>query len=191
MLDLGMGVELGCVSDQSVRVTGQTISRQDSVGNRWSWPVTVGSHDFVVWETLWSTGERDLVLARPSVVPSLPIMVVNLMGHQRAGIATGKTFEFVTARKVDAAVDDRPRRTECRLGDIERLIPGNVRNDLDRLGLIAIDTRAQLIGDDGRHRNHLIATFASEHRQVGVAFYCLTRLVPIFARAKLCTGDVS
>jgi hypothetical protein len=187
MLDLGKGVELGQVSGESVRVRGQTISRQDAIGNRWSWPVRVGDFDFAIWETLWSTGERDLVLAKPETIPELPVEVVNLMGRQRAGVAVGDSFEFITARRVDPGVDGRPRRTECSADDINTLIPKLVRAELDQLGLIAIDTRARLLSEDGRHRNHLIAAFAAEDRRVGVAVYVLTRLMQTFARARLGT----
>jgi hypothetical protein len=188
MLDLGMGVGLGPISDEAVRVAGQTISRQDSVGNRWSWPVRVGDLDLAVSETLWSTGEREVVLERPATIPALPMVVVNLMGRQRAGIAVGEAFEFITVRRVGPGADGRPRRKECRVDDVDELFSPRVRAELHRLGLIAIDTRAQLLGEEGRHRNHLIAAFASDDRQVGVAVYVLTRLMPTLVRAKLAYG---
>lgn len=168
---------------ESEAVTGQTSSGCDAEGLRWAWPIRVGDCRFNIWETKWTTGEHEIVLAREVVQATMPVSVTNLMARRRANVEMVRGIEFMSVRRVDPDVNHWPRFSNCSEEDLQYLVPERSEELLSALGYLGSTSRMDGLGASGRNRHQLIAMFRPDSRAAQVGFYVLTRLVPTFRHA--------
>jgi len=167
----------------SEAVIGRTSSGCDAEGRRWGWQLCVGICEFNIWETKWSTGEHEIVLAREVVQVSMPVSVTNLMARRRANIEKARDFEFMSVRRVDPDPNHWPRFSNCSEEDLLSLVPKGPMELLSVMGYLGSATRMDGLGATGRNRHQLIAMFRPDSRAAQVGFYVLTRLMPTLRRA--------
>jgi len=185
MIELLPSVLYAARPSEAEAVSGRTSSRDEAVGRRWSWELRVGDSEFAVWETVWSTGERELVLASQVMQASTPVSVANLMARRRALIEAGRDIEYMSARRVDPDADGWPRFSNCSENDLQVLIPQYSRAVLQELGYQGCATRMEVLGVSGPRRDQLLGVFKPGSRSAEVGFYVLTRLAPTFQHAGL------
>lgn len=187
VIELLEGVSFSDAPTGPAAVSGTTSSRESAEGRRWSWELRVRSLRYVVWETLWSTGERELVLADQDVTAETPISVAKLMSRRRALVESVRDLEYVSARQVLPDADGWPRFSNCCENDLRNLIPTDARAVLEQHGYLGHDTRASVLGSTGPNRNQLLGLFDPGSRVGAVGFYVLSRLIPTFRDAGILT----
>jgi hypothetical protein len=67
--------------------------------------------------------------------------------------------------------------------EIESWLGSNVNEFLSSVGASELITRERLFGDDGRRRNVLATSFASDNFLAPLAIYALTRPLPLLKGA--------
>ncbi len=185
MIDLLAGISYSAEPGSPETISGNTVSREMAEGRRWTWAVLLGGAEFAIWETLWSTGERELVLADQEVTATTPISVAKLMSRRRAVVEAARDIEYIAARQVLPNSDEWPRFSNCTESDMEYLIPPTAAAVLRRLGYIGHDSRAAVLEATGRNRNQLLGLFRPGSRAATVGFYLLSRVAPTFREAGL------
>jgi hypothetical protein len=183
MIELFEGLSYSATPTGPEVVSGTTSSREVAEGRRWSWGLRVQNLQYAIWETLWSTGERELVLADQDVTAATPISVAKLMSRRRALVESVRDLEYVSARQVFPDADGWPRFSNCSENDLRNLIPTDARAVLEQHGYLGHDTRASVLGSAGPNRNQLLGLFDPGSRAGAVGFYVLSRLVPTFRDA--------
>lgn len=176
------GLSVGIDPQLLGTVSGKTASRSEAVGRRWAWPLVAGSLSLFIWETLWSTSERELVLGDQDLEPLAPVALSKLMSRRRASVSIAESFEYMSARRVDPDSQDWPRLSECRSTDLSQLVPREATEALSTLGYRGCQTRQEILGATGPNRNHYVACFDPGARAASVSFYALTRVVPTLIR---------
>jgi hypothetical protein len=63
--------------------------------------------------------------------------------------------------------------------DLEQVLGGDVRDQLEEAGARAYGRREDILGDSGRRRNYLAVTFADVAAPVPFVAYALTRVLPL------------
>lgn len=184
-VELLRDVSIGPVSEDPARISGRTISGLESVGNRWNWTLRLPTVDLIVWETLWVSGERELVLANQEVDPRLPLALSKLMSRRRAGLESADNFDFMSARRVDPDADGWPKHSNCRASDLVELIPPRTEEVLSDIGYLGCSTREETLGASGPNRNQLIGRFRPESRTATTGFYALTRVIPTLRHTRI------
>ncbi len=159
-----------------------------AVGRRWTWWLDAEGLQLAVWETQWSTGERDVVLGSQELEGSMPLMVAKLMSRRRALVEGSEQFEFMSARRVDPDSDGWPRFSACTHQDIQELVPPHAEAQIRALGYLGVISRQEALNADGPNRRQLIARFVPGARVASVSFYALTRIVPTLRRAGFLGG---
>jgi hypothetical protein len=187
MIELLAGISYAAEPGSPESISGNTASREPAEGRRWTWEVLLGGAPFAIWETLWSTGERELVFADRDVTSTTPVSVAKLMSRRRASIEGVRDMEYIAARKVLPDSDDWPRFSNCTESDMQYLVPPTAAEVLHRLGYIGHDTRAAVLEATGPNRNQLLALFRPGSRAANVGFYLLSRVAPTFRKAGLQT----
>ena len=166
-------------------VSGTTPSRDRAEGRRWAWPLQIGNMPFAVWETLWSTGERELVLADQVVTAATPVSVAKLMSRRRALVEAAADVDYIAARQVLPDADDWPRFSNCTEADLNQLIPPHAMAALTSIGYLGLGARSDVLGSTGPNRNQILGLFRPGSRAGAVGFYTLTRIAPTFRKAGL------
>jgi hypothetical protein len=184
-LELMAGLAIGAPLAPDKQVSGNTSTGASAVGKRWIWPLSLPQLNLAIWETLWSTGEREFVLADQEATPVMPLPLVKLMSRRRAGLERRPDFEFMSARRVDPDSKGWPRYSNCRPEDIDQLLPPSVRRLLLELGLIDVVSRESGLEATGPNRNQLIGRFRPSSSNAVVCFYVLTRVVPTLRQSDL------
>lgn len=179
------GLAIGAAVALANQVSGTTSTGAAAVGKRWIWPLRLPQLDLAIWETLWSTGEREFVLADQEATPVMPLPLVKLMSRRRAGLERRPDFEFMSARRVDPDSKGWPRYSNCRSEDLGQLLPLGVRQVLHDLGLLDVVTRESALEATGPNRNQFIARFRPSTSDAVVCFYVLTRLAPTLRYTRL------
>src|SRR4051812_10061488 len=98
-----LGYDITIEHGTTAVVSGASASDQDAVGRRTTVFVFGGGiPDLLMWDTVWSTGERELVLARPDPSPAVPMALANLFGRRRAMVEAlpARNAEYMTVRAV-------------------------------------------------------------------------------------------
>jgi hypothetical protein len=183
LIDLLPGVSYARNPSDPESVSGSTASGDTAEGRRWSWELRIGDLPFAIWESLWSTGERELVLADQEVTSATPVSVCKLMSRRRALIEQGPNVLYVAARQVLPDADEWPRFSNCSEADLDRLIPPHAAAVLSRLGYLGYGTRADVLGSTARNRSQILGLFRPDSRAATVGFYILTRVLPTFRKA--------
>lgn len=184
-VELMNGLAVGPVVALSKPVSGATSTGATAVGKRWIWPLSLPQLNLAIWETLWSTGEREFVLADQEATPIMPLPLVKLMSRRRAGLERRPDFEFMSARRVDPDSTGWPRHTNCRREDIDELVPSSAYKILRDLGFLDVVTRESALESTGPNRNQLIGRFQPSSSDGVVCFYVLTRVVPTLRQTNL------
>ena len=169
-------------------IDGRTPSRQVAVGRRWSWEVEASGVSLSLWETQWSTGEREIVLADQDLGVATPVVLTKLMSRRRALVERRPEFDYMSARRVDPDSEGWPKFSACTSVDIAQLVPASAAQALSSLGYIGTGSRLHFLDATGPNRLQLIAMFAPEARAAAVGFYSLTRVVPTLVRAGMLKG---
>lgn len=182
-LELLSGLGLESQPEQASRVEGRTPSRQVANGNRWSWILYVREAPIIVWETQWSTGERDIVLANQELSGEKALLMTKLMSRRRALVEEAESFSYMSARRVDPDSDGWPRFSACDDADIHELIPGSSRQCLSEWGYLGVKNRREALSASGPNREQLIGMFAPGAEVAPIGFYALTRIVPTLRKA--------
>ncbi len=169
-------------------VEGRTPSRQEAVGRRWHWGISATGIPLILWETQWSTGERDLVLGDQDLAHPAPVIVTKLMSRRRALIERRAEFDYMSARRVDPDLDGWPKFSACSALDIACLVPDEADKRLRALGYMGCASRFDTLGATGPNRQQLVAMFVPDARAAAVGFYALTRVVPTLTKAGMVGG---
>lgn len=182
------GFELETEPTDPVSLEGRTPSREDAVGRRWTWRVAADGVRLSLWETQWSTGERELVLADQNLSCPTPVMLGKLMSRRRALVERRATFDYMSARRVDPDAEGWPKFSACTKDDVSRLVPDVAERTLRTLGYLKTASRLEALVATGPNRNQLVALFEPDSRAAAVGFYSLTRVVPTLTRAGMLKG---
>lgn len=182
------GFELETEPSSAESVDGRTPSREVAVGRRWTWEIAASGISLALWETQWSTGEREVVLADQDLGGSTPVIMTKLMSRRRALVERRPEFDYVSARRVDPDSEGWPKFSACTPLDVSRLVPSNAHQALSALGYLGTGTRLELLDATGPNRQQLVAMFTPDARAAAVGFYSLTRVVPTLTRAGMLKG---
>lgn len=165
------------------RITGMTSGRQEAVGRRLTWRVKLPMTELPLWDTQWSTGEREIVLARPEYVPPLPAPVINLMGRRRASVARRADRTWVmTVKLVLPDSDGWPRFRKCTADELNDECGAALISRLKQIGLVTLGEKSEVLGATGRNKGELCAVTNDEVGPSTVATYVVTRVVPTLRR---------
>ncbi|MEU0519102.1 hypothetical protein [Streptosporangium sp. NPDC006007] len=162
-------------------VEGETCSGVRSTGAQTTWNVNVaGRGTFPVWSRSWHTGERDIVLGRGEVVPSVPAALSALFGKRRAGLERHMVHKKTYMTVCLVLPDDQnwPRRRKCTLEELERVCGADVVGSVYDHGVLDIATKGELLGETGRNRTELCGILDPASESAPVALYVATRVVP-------------
>jgi hypothetical protein len=179
VIDLS-GVSLELVLGET-RVTGATSTGQDSVGRRVSWTMSMpGGPDLPVWETLWATGIREVVLGRGEVLPQLPAALANLIGRRRSQFSWDERVGglLTAVRLVRPDANQWPRFTSCDFPTLEEECGAGRIELLRQIGVRQIASKSEILGDVGRSRAQLCAVIDESATEAPVAVHLVTRVVP-------------
>lgn len=130
----------------------------------------------LLWETQWSTGERELVLANQEVPSVTPVMLAKLMSRRRALLESTPSFDYVSARRVDPDTEDWPRFSSCSRVDLNQLVPSSALESLTSGGLLGFESRQAALGSSGPNRGQLIAMFEPGAHWAAMGFHVMTRV---------------
>ncbi|AWK09606.1 hypothetical protein DDQ41_12500 [Streptomyces spongiicola] len=162
---------------------GQTLSKEPSSGAAEDWILKIKNRsDVVIRDTWWDNGERDLRTLIPSQLPTMPRPLVKLHERRRAGVyLTADGHTWMTAWiVVPRESDGWPLfRHVTSLDALDAACGHDLLRAASEQGIADIATKWDLLKDDGRNRNELCALFEPKADGAHVAFYAVTRVVPI------------
>lgn len=187
-VELLEGFEIETEPSMPDAVVGRTPSREEAVGRRWTWLISAGGVSLSLWETQWSTGERDVVLADQDLERSTSVLVTKLMSRRRALVERHDKFDYMSARRVDPDSEGWPKFSACTVLDLDRLVPPVAAERLGQLGYLGASSRLDVLGATGPNRQQLVAMFSPDARSAAVGFYSLTRVVPTLIKAGILKG---
>lgn len=160
-------------------VTGVTSGRQEAIGRRATWLIRSTVTELPVWDTVWSTGDREIVLARPDYVPQLPNALVNLMGRRRATVELRSDRRWLmTIRLVLPDATGWPRFKKCSRSELYDACGSVLVDRLREVGLVALGPKEEILGATGRNRDELCAITDDSLNPATIATYVVTRVWP-------------
>jgi hypothetical protein len=160
-------------------VAGVTSGHQEAIGRRTTWLIQCNRTELPVWDTVWSTGDREIVLARPDYIPHLPTALVNLMGRRRATIELRQDRRWLmTIRLVLPDATGWPRFKKCSKAELYDACGSGLLDRLGEVGLVALGPKQEILGATGRNRDELCAITDDTVSPATIATYVVTRVVP-------------
>jgi hypothetical protein len=180
-----MTLKLGTLTleqkDGRSRVHGQTASREQSSGLRTEWQVGIPGHPgLLIHDTAWQNGEREIVIARPDEVPPMPKELSALLGRMRAGVTRhdAKLLRMDVYMAVWDAKDNRARKMWPAPEEFEDACGPAIYGTLLGLGVVKVDTRRVIQGDESRQQNRTAALLDPAAQGAPIALYAASRVVP-------------
>lgn len=162
------------------QVRGSTTSGQVAQGLRRTWVLSGAGPDLPIWDTTWSTGERELVLGSLDPLPELPQSVANLMGRRRATVEDHQAGVLrMTVRLVLPDQDAWPRFKSCSLDQLRGASGSAHIDELGVSGIARIGTKADLLGESGRNRNELVGLMRADLQEAPAVLYAASRVLPV------------
>jgi hypothetical protein len=161
------------------KIDGQTCSKEFSSGTRTEWRLSIsGQSDLFIHDQRWHNGERDVVIARPELVPPMPNPLSALLGKQRSQI--DRHGDLLRMAVCLVAPDDKgwPKKTFCTLDELDGACDPVLLDAVYDLGVTTINTREVILGEEGRQRNRLCALLDPSMECGPIALHVLTRVVP-------------
>ncbi len=174
-------VELGRLRltdlNQTERVLGGTTTKEVDVpglmtlyqvrGTRWTMSIA---------DCAWENGERDVRVVNRGDAPQIFDF---LRSKNRMTVEPHRNVLKARLSQSLIGANDRPVRRLATLAELTSAAGVDVRAKLLELGGIAVDTRAELWGDDSNHRGYVEVQFPAHAALVPVAAYVLSRLAPL------------
>ena len=161
---------------RTIRVEGETTSGAEGTGSAALYELT-GPHGLrlTVRDARWLTGERDVVTCeRHDSPPRFDTLVERL----RLSVADhGESY--VELRQARLRANGRAGLFVPDRGQLDAGAGCDVSATLLRHGASAVGTRAELLYDDGRHRDRYGVLFPDAAELVPVIAYALTRVAPV------------
>ena len=183
MAELQLDERLRLYSAYQDHIRGNTASGEAAAGLRTTWIVDGTGTQLSIWDTTWSTAEREVVLGRPEPVPAVPLPVAQLMGRRRASVDVGTGgLLFMTVRLVLPDPEGWPRFRRCDITELTEEVGEDQLDRLFALGVRQIDTKASLLGATGRSRTELCASLDPKASAAVPALYLVTRVLPTLRR---------
>jgi hypothetical protein len=172
--------EIFALAGSPVGVEGSTVAGVASTGHGALYSVT-DRHELhlTVRDTTWANGERDVVACERHDSPQ---RFDTLIERLRLGISPRDGDLYVELRHVRLKPNGRGNLfapDEAMLDDGAGL---SVRGELERFGATRVGSREELLGDTGRSRSRLGATFGRDAVLVPLVAYVLTRVAPTARR---------
>ncbi|MFI1563840.1 hypothetical protein ACH4ZX_12405 [Streptomyces sp. NPDC020490] len=166
-------------------IEGETLSGAFSTGIATVWHLGISGHpDLLVHDRQWRTGERDIVTARPTQVPTMPKPLSALLGKKRAGVDNwedrGRWQHRMAVYLVlpDPDREGWPKQKWCSADELVDACGAELLDALGDHGVTKIDTRETILGEEGRQRNRLCALLDPASEVAPVMLYVTTRVVP-------------
>jgi hypothetical protein len=157
---------------------GRTASGADCSGTARAYELTGpdGLH-LTVRDTTWSNGERDVAASERHESPEC---FDTLIGRLRLSVQSHANAQYVELQQARRR-GTRAQTFRADLGELDSAAGVDCATVLRHAGAFAVGTRAQLLDDDGRRREYVVASFLQGHDLVPVIAYVLTRVAPIAA----------
>ena len=167
-------------------VSGTTASRESAMGRRRIWTLRLSALSLPLWDTVWSTAEREIVLGALSTLPDgMPTALGALIGRRRLTINSGENRDWDTAtvRLVLPDATGWPRFQRCTYDELMSQACGErYVGSLSAAGVERLGTKEDLLEETGRSKNELCAFLDRESHEAGPVLFLVSRVVPV-ARA--------
>ena len=172
-MQLDAGAFVIRLQDEDVPASGQDATGTATDGRSRVFEVT-GPDDLrlLVRDTTWDTGERDLAVHDRCDAPQ---RFDRLVSGSRLTVQPG----LVELRQARMKPGGWSNLFKADLAELDDGAGTDVATALRDAGATDVGTREEVLGDTGRRRSFVVATFA-DGREVPVVAYVLTRVAPVW-----------
>ena len=177
LIETESGFAVSRSGELSLRITETPSRRRDVRAIAYAYDVV---HPEVELELrlIWASEGERWVEARN--ITSLLPMLSRLEGRLRLTIESlPDNVSLCALRWATPNADGWSNLTDVSLSELSQAAGVPVITELKRVGAIAVGPRSSVLGDTGRARRRLVATFPEENEPVPLLAYVLTRLAPL------------
>lgn len=157
--------------------SGTTCGKEQSFANVYEWELhPTGRPKLTVHDSHWQTGERDLVLCRPPLVPEMPAALANLHNRLRSGISDAPDRQDLRIMLYPTYVDteERPRiKKSFKTEALERYVEARRLRELTTRANVTLELVPDLKG------LQYGLFFPADDEETPVAAFVHFRIVPV------------